>query len=209
MDSPHPQARTLRLVSLAAGGALLTLALLYAIGVNLLLSTGALARLLSARPDKLRVEYAHARTSLPGRVHLEGLVLTGQDARFEWQLRLDAADADIALLSLLRRRFVVERVVATGVSFRARFRLEAKDATADRIARIPPIPGLDAVPLLDLEREAEEEQEKERKGEPFAIQLENVDARGVREVWIDSLRLAGDMSAKRAVSSSALITGSR
>jgi hypothetical protein len=195
LDSPHPQARTLRLVSLAAGGALLTLALLYAIGVNLLLSTGALARLLSARPDKLRVEYAHARTSLPGRVHLEGLVLTGQDARFEWQLRLDAADADIALLSLLRRRFVVERVVATGVSFRARFRLEAKDATADRIARIPPIPGLDAVPLLDLEREAEEEQEKERKGEPFAIQLENVDARGVREVWIDSLRLAGDMSA--------------
>jgi hypothetical protein len=179
-----------RTLGLVIGSTLAALALLYLVGVNLLLSTGALARLLSARPNRLRVEYARARTYSPGRVHVEGLVLTGRDARFEWQLRLDSADADIALLSLVRRRLLVESVAATGVSFRGRFRLEAKDATGDRLARIPPIAGLDAVPLLDLERD----EDREKHG-TFTVQLENVDATGLHEVWIDSLRLTGEMSA--------------
>jgi hypothetical protein len=170
----------------------------YAIGTNLLLSSGGLARLLSGRPTKLRVEYARARTLWPGHVHVEGLDVRGRSARLEWELHLDAADADIALFALARRRFHVQRVTATGVTFRARFRLEAKDVTDDRIARIPPIAGLDAVPLQNPEEEASEGSGDAGKREGFVVQLENVDASGVREVWIDSFRLTGVMTAAGA-----------
>ena len=162
-------------------------AVLYWIGVNLLLSTGGLAHLLSGRPDRLHLELADARTLWPGKVRVQGLDLRGRDSRLEWSLHIDSADADISLLALLRRRFHVESVVANGVTFRARFRLEPGAATADRIARIPPIDGFDPVPLLDP-------LEDMGRGSKYTVELENVEAKSVREVWIDSFRLAGDMA---------------
>ena len=59
--------------------------------------------------------------------------------------------------------------------------------TDDRIARIPPIGGLDAVPLLNPEDEASNHGHK--IASPFIVQLGNVVANYIREVWIDSFRL--------------------
>jgi hypothetical protein len=164
---------------------------LYEIGANALLSSGAIARLVSLRPEKLRLAYASARTFWPGLVHVEGLDLRGRSAHIEWQLHIDEADADISLRALLRRRFHVSEVKTVGVTFRTRFRLEPDAVDADRVARMPPIEGFEAVPVVGVPPETSDE-----KAKPWTIDIQKVDARAVREVWIDAYRVAGRLRVK-------------
>jgi hypothetical protein len=175
----------------AAAIALGVSAVVYEAGANLLLSSGAIAHLVSEHPDKLRLEYASARTFWPGRVHIAGFDLRGRDAHVEWQLHIDAADADISLLALLRRRFHVAKVQATGITLRVRFRLEPDAVNADRVARMPPIDGFDRVPLVGVPPETSDEKTK-----PWIIDIQKVDAQAVREVWIDAYRVVGLLRAQ-------------
>jgi hypothetical protein len=167
------------------------LVLTYEVGANVALSSGAIASLVSRHPERLRLEYTKARTFWPGRVHIEGFDLRGRDAKLEWELRIDAADVDLSLFALLRHRFQVARVVASGITFRARFRLEATTASTDRVARMPPIDGFEAVPILGVPPDT-----RDAKGKPWTVDIQGVDARAVREVWIDAYRLAGLFAAK-------------
>jgi hypothetical protein len=166
-------------------------ALTYEVGANVALSSGAIASLVSRHPEKLRLEYSRARTFWPGRVHIEGFDLRGRDAKLEWELHIDAADVDLSLFALLRRRFHVATVVATGITFRVRFRLEADALDADRAARMPPIDGFEAVPIRGVPPDI-----PEATGKPWTVDIQGVDARAVREVWIDAYRVAGLFGAK-------------
>jgi hypothetical protein len=177
---------TWRKLGRAAAIALAVSVVVYGAGANLLLSSGAIARLVSEHPDKLRLEYASARTFWPGRVHVAGFDLRGRDAHVEWQLHIDAADADISLLALLGRRFHVAEVQTTGITLRARFRLEPGAVNADRVARMPPIDGFEAVPLVGVPPETSDEKTK-----PWIIDIQKIDAQAVREVWIDAYRVVG------------------
>jgi hypothetical protein len=183
-----PSSRTRKGVTLVALS-LAALALLWEIGINLALSTHAIARLVSVHPEKLRIEYAKARSLWPGRVHLEDFDLRGRERGIEWELHLDGADADISLSSLLHHRFHVSKVTATGVTFRLRFRLETDGLDGDRVARMPPIDGFDPVPLRGVPPDPPASTAK-----PWSVDIEGVRARAVREVWIDAYRVVGQVA---------------
>jgi hypothetical protein len=176
-----------RKVVVVAGAILLGIALLYGVGVNLLLRTGGLEALLNTHPDHILIRYDRASTLWWGRVHVEGLEVRARDAHVEWQLRIDSADAGISLFALLSRRLHVTWLRGDGVAFRLRPRLVASEATADRIASIPKIVGFSDPPLLDPPGVANP------GGKGFIIDLDGIVASHVREVWIDRVRVAGDL----------------
>jgi hypothetical protein len=171
--------------------ALATCALLYGAAANIALSTHWIAKLVSRHPDRLKLQYGNARTFWPGRVHLQAFDLRGREPDLEWQLHIDTVDVDLSLLALLHRRFHVAKVVATGVTFRQRFRLDANAVNLDRVARMPPIQGFDAIPLLGVPPRVDDANAK-----PWTVDIQGVDARAVREVWIDAYRVFGFLEAR-------------
>jgi hypothetical protein len=181
-----------KLARVAAIG-LASLVVAYALVANVLLSSGAIAHLVSEHPENLRLELASARTLWFGRVHVEGFDLRGRSAKVEWQLHIDATDVDLSLFALLRHHFQVAKVTATGVTFRVRFRLPADAMDPDRVARMPPIEGFAAVPILGIPPDT-----GDPKATPWIIDIHGVDARAVREVWIDAYRLVGAVRARGA-----------
>jgi hypothetical protein len=167
------------------------LAFAYLIGMNAFLRTRWFRNAIGFSPEELRVEYARAYSILPGRIHVEGLSIRGSDTSVEWILTLDSCDFHVQFLDLLHRKFHADHVRGSGLSLRIRLRLEQDEATPEVVAAVPPVPGFSDPPYLEI-------------GPPrppltdadynlWAIQLDDVEAQHVRELWIHTLRYAGDM----------------
>jgi hypothetical protein len=181
---PQPWTRLLKWVALAGAG----LAILYLIGMNVFLRTRIFRNLISSSPDDVLVEYTSAYSILPGRIHAEGLRIRGSDQHVQWILGIDRCDFRVSFLELAKRRFHASHVRGDGVTLR--LRLKVGDATADHLAALPPIPGfLDPrkdigpppPPLTDANYDL------------WQIQLDDVIAERVRELWIDTLRYTGEL----------------
>jgi hypothetical protein len=179
-----------RLLEIALAGCL-GLALTYLVGMNLFLQTQWFRHAISFSPEQFRVEYARAYSILPGQIHVEGLRIRGSDTSVEWILELDRCDFHVQFLDLLHRKFHADHVRGSGLSMRLRLRLKQEEATPEVAAALPPVPGFSDPPYLEI-------------GPPtlpltdanynlWAIQLDDVDAQHVREVWIHTLRYSGDM----------------
>lgn len=171
------------------GISILSLSALYLAGMNLILRTSILRRLLSMDPDDIVVDYANAHSWLPGKIHVEGLKIRGSDSNIEWLLKLDRCDFSVSFLALTHRRFSASHVVGDGLAFRVRLRFDT--ATPEHVAAIPPIDGFAGLPL-----------KKDRPATPpptdaqyklWSVDLEDVDARHVRELWIDTIRVTGEL----------------
>lgn len=186
-----PIFRSLARILQAVAALLVGLALAYLVGMNLFLETRWFRSAIGFSPDDLRVEYTRAYSLLPGRIHVEGLSIRGSDTSVEWILNLDSCDFHVHFRDLLKRKFHADHVRGAGLSLRIRFRLEQEAATAEVVAALPPVPGFSDPPYLEI-------------GPPplpltdeaynlWTIQLDDVDAQQVRELWIHTLRYAGDM----------------
>jgi hypothetical protein len=169
----------------------LVLTLSYLVGMNAFLQTRWFRNLINFSPEQLRVEYRRAYSVLPGKIRAEGLSIRGSDGSVEWILKLDTCDFHVQFLDLLHRTFHADHVRGSGLSMRLRMRLTQEEATARVMASLPPVPGFPDPPYLEI-------------GPPTApltdanynlwsIQLDDVDAQHVREIWIHTLRYAGDM----------------
>jgi len=167
------------------------LTFVYLVGMNAFLETRWFRRSINFSPEQFRVEYARAYSLWPGEIHVEGMNIRGSDGSIQWILRLDRCDFHVQFLDLVHRRFHADHVRGSGVSMRQRFRLEQQEATPDIVAAVPPVPGFSDPPYLEI-------------GPPIApltdanyrlwsVELDDVDAQHVREIWIHTVRYAGDM----------------
>jgi hypothetical protein len=156
--------------------------------MNTFLLSGALGRLLSQNPDTVLVEYRSGWSVVPGFVHARNLRIRSKDGHVEFDLRIDRCSFHVALTDLLRKRFHVLHVHGTGVSFVERFRIDPGMATPERLAAIPRIEGLEAVPLKGPETPAPDDAHYNL----ITVALDDVDAESVREVWLDTVRFQGD-----------------
>jgi hypothetical protein len=182
--------RSARVVRVAVG-LCVALALTYLVGINVFLGTRWFRHAISFSPEELRVEYSRAYSLLPGRIHVEGLSIRGSDTSVEWILKLDSCDFHVQFLDLLHRKFHADHVRGSGVSMRIRLRLLQEDGTPEVVAAVPHIPGFSDPPYLVI-------------GPPrppladaqynlWSVQLDDVDAQHVREIWVQTMRYAGDM----------------
>src|SRR5688572_8537258 len=129
---------------------LFALELLYLVGANLLLSSGAIERATRTRTSVIDFEMAwtSAWSPWPGRVHVRGLTLWLQDPVLEFQLSAASARLDIVLWELARKKFRAPHTQAEGVSYRFVTRLNEGEARAPRVAAFPPIRGFASPPRL-------------------------------------------------------------
>jgi hypothetical protein len=177
---------TLRLAGLLVG-----LFALYLVAMNVFLRTRLFRNLISNSPEDVLIDYTSAYSLFPGRIHAEGLRIRGSDSMVQWILVLDHCDFRVWPLDLLKRNFHASHVRGDGLSFRLRLKLVDADATPKLVAALPPVPGFSdppyrligppRAPLTDADYNL------------VSIQLDDVVADHVREIWTQSLRLAGDM----------------
>ncbi|TMB06948.1 MAG: hypothetical protein E6J64_06715, partial [Deltaproteobacteria bacterium] len=168
---------------------------LYFVSAQAFLCTPLLRRLVNAESPAIHLEYRSAWSAWPGRVHAEGVRLTSQDRGVQWQLDLDRVTASIAVWELPRRIFHATRVRAQGVSFALRRRIPGPEVTPERLEGLAPVAGFAPAPIAE---EGPEDDLPDWRYRLFTVWLEDVAAGGVRSIWIDRMRLEGDVQAAGA-----------
>ena len=177
-------------------GVLLTLVvallLVYLGGANYFLRSPELHRRIFKHPEKLLVTWERAWTPWPGRVHLEGVEIRGQNRDLQWWASLDRVRVSVDLPRLAVRTFHARNISGEGLEFHLRLRLPPDGAAPtgpEGEPLTPPIPGLENPP-----RPPPEELVTRPPGERppgWTIDLDGIDLDGFRRVWIDRYRLDG------------------
>lgn len=180
----------------------LFLVLLYPIYLaagNHFLRSGELEKRLNRRPERLLIRFRSARTVFPGVVQFEGLEIRNQTRTVQWWVAVDRGSADIDLLRLYHREFIVSRLVGEGVAFRLRRRADTPyQKTVPRRTLEPPIPGFANPPRPAPEALYPPGPVQRKDGKPapprppWRIRLAGIDLSGVREIWIEEVRFTGD-----------------
>ena len=172
--------------------AFLSLYALYLAAINLFLSTSLFERVANQDPDTLFVSYVRGWSIWPGRVQARHLTIRSSDSHVQWVLRIERCAFDISFFDLAaRKRFHLTRVDGSGVTFEARQRIASPEATPEYVAALPPIPGFERLPLPTNEPPNLLEKWDDRYYHLWSVELENVTADDVREVWIDTVRFEG------------------
>ncbi|WP_437280264.1 hypothetical protein WME90_06815 [Sorangium sp. So ce375] len=165
----------------------------YVVIVNIMLSTGLIARLVSYNPVDASLYYGSAWSLWPGLVHVEELRLSGSDSVLQWAVELDEVDVDIHLTDLLRRKFYAEDIRARGFVFRMRMLVDPtseRDLEAPHIEALPPIPEF-ANPPLKPELPPKHDLESSDEGyNLWTVHLEGIDTT-LKEIWIQQVKYAG------------------
>lgn len=165
-----------------------SVAALYMLALNIVIRTQLLRNALSYDPTQVRLEYRSAHAYLPWSIHVEDLALRGRDSAVEWILRIDQCDFDVSVLALTKRKFHASHLRGRGISFWVR--LEESQATPGHDEHLPPVPGFATPPLRDIGPMRSHE---DGEYDLWEVRLEDVVAEDVRDVWIDTIRFAGDM----------------
>lgn len=166
--------------------------LLYVAGANYFLRSPDLHRRIFKHPEKLRVTWERAWTLWPGRVHLEGVEIRGQNRDLQWWASLDRVRVSVDLPRLAFRTFHTRGISGAGLDFHLRLRLPPGGTAPtgpEGEPLTPPIPGLDNPPVPP----PEELVPRPPGGRPpgWRIHLEGIELDGLRRVWIDRFRLDG------------------
>ncbi len=162
---------------------------LYLVGMNVFLRTRLFRNAISYDPTSLQVEYGSAYSLWPGRIHVEGLAIRGRDSHVEWILRLDRCDFRPHFWELVHKRFHAGPVVGDGMSLRLRRRQRV--VTPEEMKALPPVPGFADPPLADPGPQPPPLTDENYN--LWSVRLDSVDAGHVREIWVDTVRYAGDM----------------
>jgi hypothetical protein len=171
------------------GRAIAGLVTIYLVGINVLVRTHILRSALSADEEAMLVDYASAYSWIPGRVHVEGLKIRGSDSNIQWILGIDRCDFNFSPLELLHRRFHASHVRAEGLTFRVRLRVDT--ATPEHLAALPPVPGFADFPHRKPGVPPPPPTDAEYR--LWSIQLDDVDAGDVSEIWTDTIRYDGKL----------------
>ena len=171
------------------GGAIAGLIAIYLVGINMLVRTHLLRSALSADPEEMLVDYASAYSWIPGRVHVEGLKIRGSDWNIQWVLGIDKCDFNFSPLDFAHRRFHASRVRAEGLTFRVRLRVDS--ATPEHLAALPAVPGFADFP--NRKPGPQPPPPTDAQYRLWSIQLDDADARDVREIWTDTIRYSGKL----------------
>jgi hypothetical protein len=173
-------------------GALVVLVLLiplflgvYAATTRSLLTGPKLRQIINAHPKSFTIDWDEASSPWPGRVRLKNLRLAGSDPNVEWTVRLESAELRYSVLALLRRTFLCERLVGSGLAFALRSKLDPKEAQTADLSLLPEIPGFSDPPLKSPTDQFRAE------SHPWLVNVEQVAIDRFEDIWVNDLRYQG------------------
>lgn len=168
---------------------LLGVLIVFNLALNLGISRPFLTSLISVNPQSFRVHYRRAWSFWPTIVYLRNVEVRGNDANVQWQVQVDRARVSMDLAALFEREFRATKVRAHGIGVRVRRKIQARAATSDRLAALPPISGFAGPPLL--EAGPPPPGIPDEKYDLWSVRIENVDGRA-RQIWVDEFHFEGD-----------------
>lgn len=171
--------------------AIVSLWALYAIAMNVFLSTSLFEKVVDGDARTIWVGFRRGWSIVPGTVHARDLAIRSSDSNVEWILRIDEVRFEVSLFDLARKRFTVKDVRGSGVELHLRSREPSPAVTSDHVANVPPIPGFGRLPIRPPEPPGPEVWDDEAWS-LWTIRLDDVIAEHVRDVWIDRQRFLGD-----------------
>ena len=164
-----------------AVSAVLILAALYLIPVNLVLNLPVTLEFLNAlQPDRFAVGWKQAWSWYPLRVNLQGLAADGQTPAEQWQLDAAAAGASISLPPLLEGKVRVHDLDLRDIKLRLRPRPTSDKDSAGLSEYFPTIRNRDP--------EARAEPSSEEGGGSLRLEINDVHVAGEHEFWIHGVR---------------------
>lgn len=174
---------------------LFTLELAWLLAINTVLALPLTQSLLNdLRPDRVQLSWRRARSWYPGRVSLEGVVVSGQTPRIQWQAEADRVRGSVALLPLLQRRVTVSRGDVVNGRYLQRSRPEPGAGSSIHRQDLPAIRGFELTPRT----------ERAPTGKAaWTVDIHDARLSGQHGVWINRLqaRLAGSARADLSVRS--------
>lgn len=149
------------------------------------------------RMDAAEVRVGHAFSFWPGKVSGRGLRILARDADVELELDIDAFELDIATLAVVHHQLRTRSARLDGVVLHLRLTRTLKELCA-HAPGLPAIPG-QALPLQGAACLAQAETAKPHLPDDpvekvFHMQLDGLDVRHLREVWIEDQRLSGELA---------------
>lgn len=161
---------------------LLSVWITYLVIANLALSTHALELFLDRmKPDRVHFAWSSAYTIVPFRVHARNFALRGEDDHLQWYIALDHASVTFAPTDFFHKEVHMKHGVARGVSVRIRSRLPPAKVRRDFVVKMPEIPGYGDPPLAGPKKPPKPGHKS------WSVQLDDVIADDVREVWVDDV----------------------
>ncbi len=185
-----PRRRGLRWARRIAFG-LLLFEVVYVLAFEGAVRSGALAKWIDRRPEKIAISFTSAHSYLPFWVRTTGLELHGQTPRMRWRLRTDRAGGWLSPLGLLRRTVRFSWADAEGGDFWLR-REAMAPAGPEEAARLPVrearMPPLEALPPLAVPR-------PEPTRPKWSFELPRIAVAAFRQVWLGQVRYDGEIDA--------------
>lgn len=160
----------------------------YRFAARKLLSGPGLRKLVNVRPQDFQLDYDEAVSLRPGRVTIRNLRLRGSDPNVQWFLRLENAEVDFSVLSLLRHTFQCGDVRGSGLAFALRGKLPPQDADEPSIAFLPPIAGFPDPPLKSPDDKFFVDPHA------WSIDIRHVAIDRFEDIWVNGLRYRGKAS---------------
>lgn len=139
-------------------------------------------------PEHVHFEYESATTFWFGRIHAKRLLVRGTDSSVDWRIVVDDAEATLSPAGFFSRTIRMHGARARGVEVRVRFKVDAADAHAERVQYLPPIRGLPDPPVRPAIMPPEPTDDDYRL---WTVDLRDVDASEIREVWVEEVRVTG------------------
>lgn len=170
-----------------AGLAVLSVVILYYVGVNALLATNRGAALFNLRPELAQIHYTRAWTIVPMQLEVEGFELSMQDPLVQISITADRVHGNLRLWTLWQQRFVATHVTADGVSFRVRPRVAPEDVHGALAEGYAPIAGYDTTVAGGAPSAL-----KAPAARYLSLVFSDMTVHHLREVWVDRVRYTGD-----------------
>lgn len=157
----------------------------YLVAANGLLWSGLLLTQIHGAQPVLRLAWSRAWTWIPGRVHLDGAEVRIADGQHvEMEIRFDAADVRLDLLALPSQHFHLHRLEVEGATVRLRTPRSPAEAQAMPTGALPQFEGM-----------PQGSPPGPGGGKVWRVSVDDTRLSGLREVWLDRLKLEGAMEA--------------
>lgn len=166
-------------------GGLVVFEIVYVVAGVFLVHSGQVDRWVNNKPEKRTITFDRAWTFIPGLAHVGGVRVVNQGRGNQLEVVVARATAFVNPLELIGKRVHILALQARGVEFRFRTRPKTREEAEERAELVPPIEGISFEPYSGPPKS-----EKKKKG-GWTIVFTGARVRGVREVWIDALRLRG------------------
>ena len=182
-------------------GGLLVLEIIYVAAGIILVQNGQVGRWINNKPEKRTITFDSAWSFVPGVARVSGVRVVNQGRGNQLEVVVDEARAFVNPLELLARRVHIMGLEAEGVEFRFRKRPKTMEEAAEKKELVPAIEGIEFEPYDGPTREEEEVAKAakrkaegkppKKEGEGWTVAFTGSKVRGVREVWIDAIKVNG------------------